>query len=373
MYYLKYMITTLNHKNVFDIVFIPTSMYHYKTMELIADQLTKINVSFCFININSNVDFLQNKLKYQKYFYSSKKLLSGKIMSKLLFFMNTVTGDTSKIKELALKSNLYTVALVEGPVYNAYDKQNFNEFGISKWYNDIDLLLTTCDEDKNIFSKSKSFLTVGVPRFEELCKSEAIFPEEDLILISSNFGWHHQPKGDKWVKQVVQACKELNIDFILNTHPADNNIYEVVKSENSLIDDIKSSSLVITRESSVIFEALCLGKPIVFHNIYDYQGNFLLEPLGAYSISSNIKDLKNAIKNEIKRKSQIKKIGRNFLEDRIYFDKNISAIDKIVTRLNSELKLNEYISIQSFIDYQRNRFIKILKKTAINLRDKISL
>ena len=111
----------------------------------------------------------------------------------------------------------------------------------------------------------------------------------------------------------------------------------------------------------------------MFHNIYDYQGNFLLDSLDAYSISSNIKDLKNAIKNEIERKSQIKKLEEIFYKKEFISIKNISAIDKIVTRLNSELKLNEYTSIQSSIDYQRNRFIEIFKKTVVNLRDKISL
>ena len=66
------------------------------------------------------------------------------------------------------------------------------------------------------------------------------------------------------------------------------------------------------------------------HNIYDYQGNFLLDSLDAYSISSNIKDLKNAIKNEIERKSQIKKIGRIFYKKEFISIKTFLLLIKLL-------------------------------------------
>jgi hypothetical protein len=118
--------------------------------------------------------------------------------------------------------------------------------------------------------KRKVFFIVGNPRYERLDIVD--LPKEPKAFINCNFTYGiHEDIREAWLKDVVTALEKRNIDYFISQHPrdtADLGAFKNVKKSNaSLIhSQLRECSFVITRFSSVIHEALCLGRKVIYYN-----------------------------------------------------------------------------------------------------------
>jgi hypothetical protein len=142
------------------------------------------------------------------------------------------------------------------------------------------------------------FLT-GNPRYEALSPSE--LPAQERVLINSNFTYGiFESIRAAWIEDAVNACKSASVDYLIAQHPRDRgelNDYNVVPSSAAVIHQlIRGSSVLISRFSSLIHEALALGRPVVYFNPHGEQMDSSLAPDGEHIfLARDKKELREAL------------------------------------------------------------------------------
>lgn len=117
-----------------------------------------------------------------------------------------------------------------------------------------------------------------------------------MFVLATQFNEHDFYDGfeDWWLNQVAKACSQLDAALILKLHPADTNqfLYQqladgypgtVIIAEHgryALSDLIAASDAMITRDSTVVFEAGLLGIPAITINLTDHDDWFPYADLG---------------------------------------------------------------------------------------------
>jgi hypothetical protein len=109
----------------------------------------------------------------------------------------------------------------------------------------------------------------GNPRYEALSPSD--LPTQNRVLINSNFTYGiFETIRSAWIEDAVSACTGASLDYLIAQHPRDQGAldhYNVIPSNAAVIHQlIRESTIVVSRFSSLIHEALALGRPVVYFN-----------------------------------------------------------------------------------------------------------
>ncbi len=184
-------------------------------------------------------------------------------------------------------------------------------------YQRVEYVLTMGEDDQACLSnKIEKATVVGLPKLHAMFKEEPVFPEQDIALINVNFTYDSfEECRESWVAMVVQACRELDLAFTVSQHPADNGDLTGLPVTNlSVYESVRRATLVISRFSTVVLEALVLGKPVVYFNPHGekvpiYQGGHT--PL--YQ-SENVSELKRAIVKALAEKLTARHNATTFLD-----------------------------------------------------------
>ena len=286
-----------------DVLFIPHNKYHVWEMSLICPHLEKLGLRYLFVNIEKEFGDEGAKSKMDalglKYISFHQKILA-QFNPKILFVMN----DWGPIgHEMVLKAKslgIKTMGLVEG--VQDYLDTHIEHLGVGTIrnpYKTVEIPLLIGDYDRKFFPEQKVFV-VGSTRIEDLMHQEkkANTPKFPLVTINSNFTYGLYTSIQKtWLDGVVQACQDLNVNYIISQHHADKmDLSEYEKTDLSLYDAIRTSSVLVSRFSSAILECMGLKKPVIYHNPHGERMDTFQDPKGAYPITKDLKSLKIALK-----------------------------------------------------------------------------
>lgn len=113
------------------------------------------------------------------------------------------------------------------------------------------------------------YVLTGNPRFDEIAEEPP--PPRPLVMINCNFTYGvHEDQRDSWVGDVVAACREVGLDFFISQHPRDKGTFPglpVRKSGARVVHgQLRESSILVTRFSTLIYEALYMGRDCIYHN-----------------------------------------------------------------------------------------------------------
>ena len=145
------------------------------------------------------------------------------------------------------------------------------------------------------------FLT-GNARFDGPQSSP--LPEKPVAMINCNF-WGETTQRERWLNVVIQACRDVGIEFFISRHPRDTGALSGLPTRasgpNEIGGHLRESTVVITRHSSVIYEALLLGRNVICHGpshgeilTFDEDGS------GAFPTTYRQAELVNAIEQAVK-------------------------------------------------------------------------
>jgi hypothetical protein len=134
---------------------------------------------------------------------------------------------------------------------------------------------------KNIDVNKMICAVIGNPRFEELQVSPP--PHKKNVFINVNFTYGmFEDKREDWVNDVLGICSMLQVDYIISQHPRDNGKFEnfnLLKSNAGLVHQtIKESSVVVSRFSALLLEAICMGRPAVYYNPHGEDMFYKFDP-----------------------------------------------------------------------------------------------
>jgi len=139
-------------------------------------------------------------------------------------------------------------------------------------------------------------IVTGNPKFDSLRAYP--FDRELPIMINCNFTYGvYENVRAEWMRESVEACRAAGRPFFVSQHPRDRGElppeYPVRRSDPSaLLTQLKECSVVITRFSTVIYEALLLGRKVIYFNPHGEPFPIFLEDdTGAIPIARTREEL----------------------------------------------------------------------------------
>jgi len=205
---------------------------------------------------NATTELKKNNIKYIRLTIKSLKIYHPDI----LVLGNDWDGEAKYVNCLCHLFNIKTICLQES-VIDLKDKR-INRL---RWADFICVMGATTIRQ---IQRQKFFIT-GNPRYEKLTY---VKNNDSVVLINCNFTYGiHEKYRKQWLDTIVNVLKQESIPYIISQHPRDNgnlDYYEnVVRSNASIIhEQLEKCTLVVSRFSSIIHEAIFIGKPVIFFN-----------------------------------------------------------------------------------------------------------
>jgi len=146
----------------------------------------------------------------------------------------------------------------------------------------------------------KECFIAGNPRYENLKITN--LPNIHNVLINCNFTYGiFEEVRETWLSDITDELKLSGINYFISQHPRDTGKIQkygkvINSSASSIHDQIIQSSIIITRFSSIVHEAIAMGRFVIYYNphgesmYYDFEYNheFLF-------YATNKTELKNCI------------------------------------------------------------------------------
>lgn len=282
-----------------DVAFFPHKLYHTKTMLPIAKALRKKGYACIFIDMSevygdegAYSDFEAGSFPV----FSYERLEENGVSYCASVFMNdwdvkcalpTVIQDNA--------SGVATFGIVEG-IQDFWDADTGRHRNA---YQSVRYLIASGEHDLRHFANGthKEVFIGGVPRLEPLLVQRAQESEGCVALINSNFtyGVLEDERSD-WVRSAVQAAEQAGFKAVITRHPQDRGDlagYEVTGDD--MYQAIAKSAVLISRFSSAIIEAICLGKPAINYNPSIENVDKFKFDLQAFYNCGDFEELKSAL------------------------------------------------------------------------------
>ena len=149
------------------------------------------------------------------------------------------------------------------------------------------------------------------PRPEVLALRERV---KGLVVLCTQFNENmfYQPEG-WWLAEVAAACRKLGVRLALKLHPSDDEktlpLYRklVVEADDRVVlvphgtlplnELLAACDMMITRDSTVVFEANLLGKPVITINLGRWEEELPYAATGGALGVYRLEDIEGAIRS----------------------------------------------------------------------------
>lgn len=198
-----------------------------------------------------------------------------------------------------------TVAIQEGVILNLKGNRlvDISDTGfVQDKYLNTDYFFCLGKEYLSSLNRENLLIT-GNPKFDRYTKLP--IPSQHKILINCNFTYGvDEEHRQTWIKEVVETCEGLNVDYFISKHPRDFGKIDVDKtriissSSSTIFEQIAKSSIVISRASTIIYEAIAAGRKAIYYNpgiealpiINTFPGSILKKSSTPSELLSSIKE-----------------------------------------------------------------------------------
>ena len=139
---------------------------------------------------------------------------------------------------------------------------------------------------------------VGSNRLRALWKSEPIRPARPFATVNSNFTYGvHTEHRRRWLRTVRDACDEVGVPWTISRHVAERGLLRPRHVSSLPIDELLArSSVLISRFSTLVYEALVRGVRLAYHNPHGETVPTFAEPDGGFDVTRSRSELVAAIR-----------------------------------------------------------------------------
>lgn len=158
-----------------------------------------------------------------------------------------------------------------------------------------------------------SRLLVGSSRLERIWQEPPGRRIDGPVIVNLNFTYHVlEEHRDAWLAGVVEALRRSEVPFLVSRHPAEKSeLPGLPVASDPMRHLLKDASLLISRFSTVPFEAMARGVPFVYHNPHGEKVPTFSEPNGAFPVTVNVDELVSAI-NAARQVDDYRAVAREF-------------------------------------------------------------
>ncbi len=207
-----------------------------------------------------------------------------------------VMNDWGPAKPLINRANelgVPTIAKVEG----AQDFDDVDTGQHRRPYRTARLILGQGDNDQRALADQDVHI-VGSTRLERIWLSPGS-QRTNQVLVNLNFTYGVLERQRKrWIGSVERAVSPLGVPAVVSQHPADHSRRtRLVRAHAPIRHELTRSGVLISRFSTVPFEAMARGVPFVYHNPHCEQVNTFASPDDAFPITSTSDDLEACVRS----------------------------------------------------------------------------
>jgi glycosyltransferase involved in cell wall biosynthesis len=284
---------TIPQSHPYIYLFVPSNDTHVHWMRPLAKALEKS----CFMVIsekNERANFYLDNLGEKFHVY--KNGIIRQVKPDVLIFGCDWGGHEQQVIREASALGIPTVCIQEGCL-DFMDQRANRMLHADYAFLQGPVMLKYIRKENNVF-------VTGNPKYDFLY--ETPLPDKPMVMINSNFTYGiFEDARDQWVSDVAETCKSLGLDFFISQHPRDKGIfpseYKVVKSDAfKLHQQLQDSSILVSRFSTVIYEAAAMGREVVYYNPHHEPFRiFSYDVTGGIQVVHNPSDLAQAIKSAV--------------------------------------------------------------------------
>ena len=250
--------------------FITRIAAHFKAVQYIIPGLT-------FKDDGAARALAEKKLEYVEIGYNDRECKELEDFAPDFIFCGADwTSEFIALSGMAKKLSIPVISLQEGPQdWHMRFLQRIHGKSVLKvpnHYRNSDVLFSQGAVTLN-YIRPKYAAVTGNPKIAAIVENP--LPPKPLALINCNFTYiatkpPYEDSRQWWLEDVISACKEAKIDYFISQHPRDEAKIEdpnVIKSSASVVkEQILKASIIISRFSSIPYEALAQGREAVYYN-----------------------------------------------------------------------------------------------------------
>jgi hypothetical protein len=157
-------------------------------------------------------------------------------------------------------------------------------------YRNVDLTLCWGPSGAEMMPGGK--VVVGSPAIESSIRSAVETPAKPFILVNYKFARGAAELGPQWARDAARAADAQGADYVISAHPL--NVGELAGlklSHEPFVSLLNQATLLITRGSTVIYEALAGRVNVIYFPIADEWRAEFADPMGAFTIAATEAEL----------------------------------------------------------------------------------
>lgn len=280
-----------------ELLFLPHNRYHTATSSALIAKLAEMNVRAGVLHVTHHIKeegVTDEAEKLGLNLYRIEDIIEGRISPRAIVVFNDWELVSRTIMAAAQAHGIMTIAIVEGI-------QDYNDVDTGRErhaYKMCEKVILPGRFDRGYFTDEQETVFGGIPRLHGLAERELKEPpQEKRAAINVNFTYDVlEHKRDEWLDQAIAGCEEATFSPIITRHPADTGEqHRDLDSSQSAYDLIEDCSVLITRFSTLVLEALVLNRPVVYFNPHGEKVDKFVDPMGAYQIARSSEELRTAL------------------------------------------------------------------------------
>lgn len=171
---------------------------------------------------------------------------------------------------------------------------------------------------------------VGSSRLERLFYAPSLPIDADNVIINLNFtyGVLEEERG-RWIDSAVAACERLRVPYSVALHPAERRRPGIPRASTVPISALLlRASVLVSRFSTVPFEAMARGIPFVYHNPHGEGVATFANAADAFRTTTDVASLASAIDETREWRSNYREICTDFFAAQVDIDPQRSSAER---------------------------------------------
>jgi hypothetical protein len=255
------------------------------------------------------------------------------------FVLNDWSPNSAAIRDRARDFGGELFAKVEGV-------QDFEDADTGRQrhaYRNADVVLAQGANDQRALAARSDVVTVGSSRLERLWTSGLVPDLPATGLVNINFTYNVlTDQQSMWTQSVVRAFDEVGVPFRISAHWAQKDVPKDVRVSSRVASEpfrdlITRSGVLVSRFSTVIFEAMARGVPVIYHNPHGEQVPTFRQPEGSFWVTDSAASLARAIPEALAARGTYRDMCEPFFTAQVDIDpavpSEVRTADLICARL----------------------------------------
>jgi hypothetical protein len=229
----------------------------------------------------------------------------------------------------AKEAGVLTLAKVEG----AQDFSDADTPYARAAYRSADHILCQGQNDVDALDGSRHI--VGSSRLERLRQAPLLPIESDFVVINLNFTYGVlEEERALWIESAVEACETLRVQYAVALHPAERRTTTVARATAVPISRLLlRASVLVSRFSTVPFEAMARGIPFIYHNPHGEQAATFASGGDAFRTTTSAEEMAAAIVEGRDWRADYRQRSRAFFSAQVDIDPEASSADRAADRI----------------------------------------